>query len=131
MLSATESRNRQLSDEWVQTAITYKVEWDEELQRRKALGITHLPDPLPHPDQVRIDFKTGEARIQGPMCKEDVVELEKWQEQRAMWQEELDALSEELETEEDMGIRKLLLDDKAHAEKMLALLDQLLKAIGY
>ncbi|MDQ2092441.1 DUF5681 domain-containing protein [Marimonas arenosa] len=131
LLSATESQNRQLSDEWVQTAIAYKVEWDKELQRRKDHGITHLPDPLPHPDQVRIDFKTGEARIQGPMCKEDVAELEKWQDQRAMWQEELDEINKDLETERDEGIRELLLDEKAHAKKMLALLDRLLEAIGY
>ncbi|MDQ2092459.1 hypothetical protein [Marimonas arenosa] len=115
----------------MQTAIAYKVEWDEELQRRKELGITHLPDPLPHPDQVRIDFKTGEARIQGPMTKEDVAELEKWQQQRAMWQEELDEINKDLETEEDEGIRELLLDEKAHAKKILALLDRLLEAIGY
>lgn len=131
LLGATERENKKMSDEWVQTAISYKVEWNEELQRREALGITHLPAPLPDPDQVRINFKTGEARIQGPMMKEDVAELEKWQDKRDIWAQELVEIDKDLKTEEDEGIRKLLLDDKAHAQKILGLLDRLLEANGY
>lgn len=120
-----------MSDEWVKTAIAYKVEWNEELQRREALGITHLPAPLPHPDQVRINFRTGEARIQGPIMKEDVAELEKWQDKRDMWAQELVEIDKDLKTEEDEGIRKFLLDDKAHAQKIFGMINQVLDAIGY
>ncbi|WP_432449223.1 DUF5681 domain-containing protein [Aliiroseovarius marinus] len=45
LLGATERENKQLADEWVQTAIAYKIEWNEELQRRKDMGITDLPAP--------------------------------------------------------------------------------------
>lgn len=49
LLSAVERDNKKLHDKWLQTAINYKVEWDRELERRKALGL-NLPAPLPHPD---------------------------------------------------------------------------------
>ncbi|MEL7347301.1 MAG: DUF5681 domain-containing protein [Pseudomonadota bacterium] len=71
LLASTESANKLLNVEWLETAIEYKVQWERELWRREQLGITHLPDPLPHPNQVRIDLQTGTARVAGPMCEED------------------------------------------------------------
>src|SRR5690348_11118419 len=35
LLTCVERDNKKLHDEWLQTAINYKVEWDEELARRK------------------------------------------------------------------------------------------------
>ena len=52
MLSSTERQNKALSDEWLNTAIEYKVEWERELHRRQTHGITNLPPPLPHPDHL-------------------------------------------------------------------------------
>ena len=66
MLASTESARTMLNDQWLETAIEYKVEWEKELRRRKTLGITHLPEPLPHPDHVEIDLNEGTARIVGP-----------------------------------------------------------------
>lgn len=57
LLTTTERQNRLAYDEWMDVAITYKVEWERELDRRERLGITDLPDPLPHPDHVVIDFR--------------------------------------------------------------------------
>lgn len=131
MLATTERQNKQLADEWMQTAINYKVDWEDELRRREQQGITHLPDPLPHPDQVKIDMKEGKAWVQGPMTKEDLAELELWQARRKAFEEERDSLLEDLETEKDPKVRKLMEDDLVHARKMLGLIDQLLEKIGY
>jgi hypothetical protein len=76
MLSSTERQNKALADEWLSTAMDYKIEWDRELHRRETLGITHLPPPLPHPDQVKIDMDTGRAHIEGPVTKEQVAQVE-------------------------------------------------------
>jgi len=70
LLSSVERDNKKLHDEWLQTAINYKVEWDEELARRKRFGIEASP-PLPHPDDIIIDMNTGSVRIKGPMTRED------------------------------------------------------------
>lgn len=76
LLTTVERDNKRLHDEWLQTAINYKVEWDRELDRRKTLGING-PAPLPHPDDIIIDMNTGSVRIKGPMTKEDKVKWDK------------------------------------------------------
>jgi hypothetical protein len=80
LLTSVERDNKKLHDEWLQTAINYKVEWDEELARRTKLGIV-APAPIPHPDDITIDMKTGSVRIKGPMTKEDKV---RWDQLRSL-----------------------------------------------
>lgn len=46
-------------------AFDYKIKWTAELKRRKALGIEE-PDPIPHPDDVHIDMRTGKVSLEGP-----------------------------------------------------------------
>lgn len=53
----------------------YKVQWEQELERRAVLGIT-APDPIPHPDQVHIDPRTGAVAFRGPMTRKEKVELD-------------------------------------------------------
>jgi hypothetical protein len=71
LLSEVERREKQLNDEWLKAAIEYKIFWDDELERRKHLRITHLPEPLPHPDHIAINFEKGTAHIVGPRTKEE------------------------------------------------------------
>lgn len=78
LLKSVERDNKKLHDEWLQTAINYKVEWDDELARRTKLGID-APHPIPHPDDIIIDMNTGSVRIKGPMTREDKV---KWDQLR-------------------------------------------------
>lgn len=75
ILSATETANRRLHDEGLATAINYKIGWERELERRKRLGI-EAPDPIPHPDDLEIDLRTGEVVVKGPMTKEDKARIE-------------------------------------------------------
>ena len=58
----------------MEAANKYKVEWDRELLRRRRSGIAHLPEPLPHPDNIRIDMRTCTVRITGPMQKVEVAD---------------------------------------------------------
>jgi hypothetical protein len=52
------------------TALNYKLRWEDELDRRKRLGIEG-PEPVPHPDDIHIDLRTGEIRFTGPMTRRD------------------------------------------------------------
>lgn len=72
LVSMTEQANKTLHDEYLQTMIEYKFDWERELERRQALGVVG-PEPLPHPDDIVIDMKTGEAQVFGPMTKEEKV----------------------------------------------------------
>ncbi len=130
MLSTTERQNKQLADEWLSTAMDYKIEWDEELERRKRLGITDLPDPVPHPDHVKIDLNTGEARVERPWTKEEKAELDMWLAKREEWEADLAALQDDLAAEESEGIREIIRDDIKHAERILSIIGQLTEKFG-
>lgn len=131
MLARTESANKALADEWLETAITYKVEWERELQRRDRLGITDLPAPLPHPDQVKIDMSTGAAWIEGPATKEQLAECDLWERRRVEWIEEVANLKDALLHEDDVETRDILERDLAQAERTLDIIDDVLNRVGY
>lgn len=57
-------------------AISYKVEWERELMRRKRLGIAGGEEPVPHPDQVHIDLENREITISGPITRQEKATLE-------------------------------------------------------
>lgn len=67
MLSSAERQSKALVDDWFCVALDYKIEWERELHRQEILAITGLPDPLPHPDQVKIGMDTGMARIEAEL----------------------------------------------------------------
>ena len=74
LLMMTEKENRAQYEAWMDVAIEYKNGWERELERRKTLGI-EAEDPVPHPDDIIFDPKTGQIRIHGPMTKEEKI---KW-----------------------------------------------------
>jgi hypothetical protein len=76
LLSETERANKASREELLQNAFEYKRFWDYELEQRRQLGV-QLPDPIPHPDDIIIDMKTGVVRFTGPMTKEDKAQQER------------------------------------------------------
>lgn len=72
LLSVVERQNKALHDQYLEAAIEYKVEWEKELRRREVLGIDG-PEPLPHPDHIVVDMRTGEVEFKGPLTKEEKV----------------------------------------------------------
>ncbi len=74
LLSATERERVALQERFFNAALDYKIAWERELARRDALGITDLPPPLPHPDHVVIDVRSGTVRMLGPATKEEKAE---------------------------------------------------------
>jgi hypothetical protein len=101
LLAQTESARKILHDQLLERAIEYKVSWERELRRREMLGITDLPDPIPHPDHVRVDFRSGTVRFAGPMSKEEKAEWDDMLQRRQVLLESIEGLEEALETEED------------------------------
>lgn len=48
----------------------YKVFWERELEQQERYG-QHTDDPIPHPDDLIIDSKTGEIQLEGPVDKKE------------------------------------------------------------
>ena len=101
LLGATEAARKELHDKYFDAALNYKIEWERELQRRAAQGITTLPDPLPHPDQVVLDMDTGTVRLTGPLTSEDKAKHDQWKAQAKDLEESVAALKDNLTTETD------------------------------
>lgn len=101
LLAATETSRKILHDAYFDQALTYKLEWEKELSRRTELGITHLPDPLPHPDQITIDMREGTIRMAGPMTKEEKALVDMWQDRKPEIREAVEHLRENLAHETD------------------------------
>ncbi len=70
MIQWVEGENKALHNEYLKTMIEYKVEGEKELERCKRAGLT-APEMFPHPDDIIIDFTTGDVKIMGPMSKEE------------------------------------------------------------
>ena len=126
LLSETERANKQQSDEWLQTAIEYKHEWEQELARRAALGITG-PEPLPHPDDIVIDMKTGQVIIKGPMTKEEKAVWDRLRARLVECNQEIEEFTTMLKDRKNTRFRRFIEDDIAHEKRLR---DIIVNAIG-
>ena len=79
-----------------EAALDYKLAWERELERRKKLGLTG-PEPLPHPDDVDINYSDGTVQLKGPATKEEKAAWARWEAYRARWEEELNELRARLD----------------------------------
>ncbi len=129
LLASVETSNKQVNDEYLNAAMDYKIAWERELDRRSRLGITDLPDPLPHPDHVIIDMRLGTVRIMGPMTRAEEAELKHWRERRGDFVEELAWIEEQLDAEADARMRKILEEDAERTRKVLGIIDTALARV--
>ncbi len=70
LLRLIEGERKALADEYVKTMIEYKAEWERKLEDREKYNLTG-PRPYPHPDDIVLNFATGEVEVCGPMSKEE------------------------------------------------------------
>ena len=106
LLAATEASRKRAYDEYSQVLLTYKLEWGKELERRRKLRITHLPDPIPHPDQVLVDQDDGTVRLVGPFTAEAKQTIDIWRQRRNQVEETVEQLKVDLLT--FCGVRREL-----------------------
>ena len=103
LLAAVESSRKIENDEWMRTAIDYKIGAEEELEHYQKLGITDFEEPLPHPDHIHIDFENGTVEIVGPVTKEQKKAYDWLVEQCEKYRETLKSLIKDrsISTDED------------------------------
>ena len=83
-LITIEQEKRREFGEVLDGVLKYKLNWDREFERREALGITG-PEPIPHPDHIRIDARNWKITMHGPMTREEHEELETWRRYRKVF----------------------------------------------
>ena len=106
LLIGAETDRRVASTQLLKTAIDYKKHWHHVLAERARKGTTG-PEPVPHPDEVIIDYETGDIRIDGPVMEE---QKEAQNQLRASWpdiEQSLKETNEEIEYDpNDLTLRK-------------------------
>ena len=122
LLASVETSRMAFYNDWMDTVVSYKRRWDDELTRRRVLGITHLPDPIPHPDHVKIDFKRGGARFTGPLTKEDKAERDEIIRRKPEFETVLVDLEHKVATEDDMALVATYEEDIVATKRLVELI---------
>ena len=107
----------------MENAFEYQKKWNEELKRRRDLGITDLPDPIPHPDDIIINMHTGHVRTEGPL---DAHEKRSWDERlarRAEAQSEVNAFAERHRRSRSARYKQLWLDEWHFEQRIFDLIN--------
>lgn len=76
MVQRVEAAEKASRMEALENFLNYKMKWSEEIGRCERSGLPD-PAPLPHPDDVILDFRKGTVSIKGPMTKEEKAEWDK------------------------------------------------------
>jgi Family of unknown function (DUF5681) len=127
LLAETEQRRRLQKTLSLERAVDYKFYWGKELERQKALGIAG-PEPLPHPDDVHIDVRTGEVSIVGPWTKQEKAEWDYFDNRVEEIDREIERLTNQLKV---IRIKKLhdfievqIADQRSHREMIVSRLGE-------
>ncbi|CAN0582926.1 unnamed protein product, partial [Ectocarpus sp. 12 AP-2014] len=101
LLASTERSRANLQEQFFGAALDYKIAWERELARRDALGHIDQPPPLPHPDHVVVDVRSGTVKIAGPATKEEKAEWDAIISEKAVLEDSVAQLTVANETETD------------------------------
>ncbi|MFN4142425.1 DUF5681 domain-containing protein [Aestuariivirga sp.] len=119
LVSAIESKNAELRLQHFAAALEYKLGMEVEIARRKREGIV-APDPLPHPDDIILNPRTGEVSIKGPLDERE----------KALF-EEVKCRHAEL-TEQLRDLQEMLASTRSRARKemIMSLIDRITWELG-
>ena len=106
LVIGAEADRRVATMELLKNAVDYKEHWHHVLAERARKGTTG-PEPVPHPDDVIIDYDIGEVRFDGPVDEEQKAAQNRV---RTMWpnmEQLLKEINEEIESNpNDLTLRK-------------------------
>jgi hypothetical protein len=94
LVQAAEERKSVEHLKMLENAFEYKQRWTAELERRRLCGSTE-PDPIPHPDDIIIDMRTGKVRTDGPLDEREKRSWDQRLARRAEAQQEVNAFAED------------------------------------
>ena len=123
LLSNTELSNKRAEDEFLQTMIEYKAGWEKELERCALHGITTLPEPRLHPDDIIVDFRRNTVSIRGPMDKRELADLDLWLNRKNDNEAELQYFAENKNDPKYTPYLDQLERDIAHTKRILEIIN--------
>ncbi len=106
----------------LENAFEYKQRWTKELQRRACLGISE-PDPVPHPDDITINLRTGHVRTEGPLDEAEKAEWDKRLARRNEAQQEVTAFAEQCRRSRSPARKAMWLDEWHFEQRIFDLIN--------
>ena len=125
LLDKTETSRKERADELLNIAIDYKQSWENTLEKNKLLKI-HEPEPLPHPDDIIIDMKTGKVTIHGPITREEKIEWDKNLKRLRECEKEIVSLQAMSEDPKHRGYLNVIKENMIHEMKIRDILKEFL-----
>jgi hypothetical protein len=116
-----EERLRDEQFELLKEADEYQRFWWEELERRKSGG-EDLPDPVPHPDDIVLDWVAGTVTFKGPATAEQKAEKDRLHGDLLAMEAEILTLKEERRKSRKREVRMVIDADIAHLQMICDLI---------
>ena len=123
LVNTTVVKNKKLHDELLQTMIDYKHSWEEEIERCTLIGIKP-PEPVPHPDHIKIDLSTGQVRITGPFTREEKVTWDKLKNRKASAIKAIKTYEEDLKDPRNEKYREFIESEIAFEKRIIEMISK-------
>lgn len=92
----------------MENAFDYKMKWTAEIERCQRQGLPD-PTPVPHPDDIIIDMRSGEVRTEGPLDEREKAKWDERLQRREDAQAEINFLADAYKRSRSEQIRTRLL----------------------
>jgi len=109
LVRTVEQEDQALRIENLDAMLTYKMAWEKEIERCKSLGLPD-PDPVPHPKDIFLDFRSGETNVRGPMTREERAEWDERLQRRTEAQDEVTYAAAKYKRAKDERTKNMWLD---------------------
>lgn len=110
LVAGVEEEHRLLQKSYFEATADYKMKWEQEIERCRRLGLPE-PTPVPHPDDIRVDFRNGTVSIEGPLCEDEKAALNRMIDRRNAAQEEVTYCANEYRKTRSPRMKEILLGD--------------------
>lgn len=94
LVQTVEAEIRKADLDHFRSAVNYKSTWEENIELAQSLRKPE-PQPIPHPDDIIIDFTKGTVAVCGPMTKQDKADWDRLLESRDELQAGISKVAEE------------------------------------
>lgn len=123
----TEADNKRSRDEFLQVVMSYKFDWEREISYRKLHGLA-VPEPLPHPDHIEINLRSGAIRIVGPLTKKGKENWDWLQARKADFEDEKAETQAMIKDRKNADIKTSLQDDIVRTDRFIEIVDRAIRS---
>lgn len=117
MVERTEATHHKSKLELFSAMFDYKQNWNAEVERCQKLGLPD-PQPIPHPDDLVLDFNTGDVKFLGPKTKEEKQRLDAGLARRDQAQEEVNHFAARYRRARDPKLKAFYLEELHWEQRM-------------